>query len=104
ETQVINIMNVESGTFNIIIQNAVVTSDLSYSSTASQIQYALDVASQQISSSKRECSYFAVTQVAFTNNNQNMFITVQFEVDNSAPLTLLNVYTPGLVGNNVTTF
>jgi hypothetical protein len=94
------ITGVDSGSFAIVIQDQAVTSDLTLTSTGSQIASALNAATGQLSSP--ECTSFSAT-IRLTDSGKNAQISVTFNVDNSKPLSLLSVYSANLVGNNVTT-
>ncbi len=72
-----------------------VTDSLTTASTSSQIANALYYASLGLPATVRECTSFSVTK---TLSGNDLFLRVQFNVDNSQPLTLLDVFTGDLVG------
>jgi hypothetical protein len=79
----------------LILQDEQPTNSLSITSTSSDIANALNAAASQMSNA--ECRSFGVS-AKVTNNQQNVIIKVEFYVDNVNPLTLLSVYSGGLVG------
>lgn len=78
------------------MQGAVVTSALSFSSTATNVANALYAAAVQITSG-RECLNFAVARTASSDGN-TVFLDVSFLVDNTLPLTLLDVFNGEVFG------
>ena len=71
------------------------TDSLTTSSTATEISNALYYASIGLPYNVRECSSFSVTK---TLSGNDLFLRVQFNVDNSQPLSLLEVFTADLTG------
>jgi hypothetical protein len=94
---VLFIRGIEGGTYNIILQGMVITSDLSTASSSSDISNALTNAAANIDGSVRECLYFGVSSV-WSSSRKVLKLTVTFGVDNTQPLTLLDAYTPNLLG------
>lgn len=80
-----------------IVQDLIPTSDLSVASSANEIASALYYAAAQISRNIRECLQFSVTK-SVSNGGKDIRIRVQFQTDNSQPLTLLNVFLGNTLG------
>lgn len=95
ETQLLSLRNVTGGRFQIVVQGVVATDPIDISASASTISSALYYAAAQISSSDRECLYFTVTK---QENEFGVDIIVQFNVDTTAPKTLLVGIDYNLVG------
>ena len=89
------IRGIEGGSFSLIIQGLAVTDSLTTESTSTEVSNALYAASIGLPSDVRECSSFTVTK---TLSGRDLFLRVQFNVDNSQPLSLLEVFTGDLVG------
>ncbi len=79
------------------MQDLIPTSDLRTTSSAYEIANALYYAAAQLSYNIRECLYFSVTK-SVTNEGKDIQIRVQFQTDNSQPLTLLNVFLGNTLG------
>jgi len=88
---------VDSGYFAIVVQGVVATDPLSFSSSNSAISSALTAASSQLSYATRECLYYGVTK-SLSTNGKDLQIKVQFNVDNSKPLTMLDLFYGDLIG------
>lgn len=89
------IRGIEGGSFSLIVQGLAVTDSLTTASTATDISNALYYASIGLPYDIRECSSFSVTK---TLSGRDLYLRVQFNVDNSQPLSLLEVFTGDLVG------
>ena len=89
------IRGIEGGSFSLIVQGLAVTDSLTTASTSTEISNALYYASIGLPSNIRECSSYTVTK---TLNGKDLFLRVQFNADNSQPLSLLEVFTGDLVG------
>ena len=85
-----------TSTFNLILQNAISTSSLSFTSTGAQIATALSNAANTLPSASRQCTQFSVDVQRIGTNT--LKLTVQFQVENSQPLTSLSVYQPNVAG------
>jgi hypothetical protein len=92
------IRGIEGGSFSLIIQGLAVTDSLTTASTASEVANALYYASIGLPSNLRECTSYSVTKTLSAND---LFLRVQFNVDNSQPLSLLEVFTADLTGKSV---
>jgi hypothetical protein len=79
----------------LILEDAVPTSFLTTSSSASAIANALNSAAASITNP--ECRSFGVT-VSLSANHQTMKIKVEFYVDSNAPITLISAFTGSLEG------
>jgi len=91
------ITGIEGGTFNLIVQDLIPTSDLTTASSNSDIANALYYAAAQITSTFRECLYFTVTKT-LNNNGKTIQIKVQFQTDNKVPLTFVSVFLGNTLG------
>lgn len=100
EQQLVVITGIDDGTFSLVLQNSVATDPLPVTASNSEIANALTNAAVQIPSQSRECTYFGVSKT-LGNGGKNIFITVTFNVDNTLPMTSLDVFTGSLLGNNV---
>lgn len=87
----------EGGSFSLIVQDAVATDSFSSASTNSEIASGLNAASAQLPSTARECSSYTITKTT-ANGGKNIYIRVQFNVDNARPLTLLDVFSSDIIG------
>lgn len=96
EIQLINITGVTSGEFVLVLQGIEITNSLPLTASSSTISNALYLAALNIESSKRECLYF---NIRTRKLSKSLEITVEFLVDNSAPLSLLEGYSVSLTGN-----
>jgi hypothetical protein len=95
ERQLLNFTGVTDGEFVIVIQGQSATDSLSLSSSSSVISNALYRAALKIDSTKRECLYFNV----WIRKTSNSFeLTIEFLIDNSSPLSLLEGYSLTLKG------
>jgi hypothetical protein len=97
EKQLLNVTGVTDGEFVIVLQGRSATASLSLSSTPSVISNALYQAALKIDSTKRECLYFNVWSRKISKNS--LELTVEFLVDNSNPLSLLEGYSMTLKGH-----
>ena len=84
------ITGVSSGSYYLIVQGSTVTSALTFSSSSTTVANALYAAAAQITSG-RECLSFGVTRTAGSDGN-TVYLDVSFYVDNTLPLTLLDVF------------
>eukprot|EP01034_Spumella_vulgaris_P036305 gene36305-44789_t len=100
EKQTIVISGITSGSFSLIVQSSIATDSLDTSSSASTIANYLAAAAAQLSSSA-ECTSFSVTK-SLSADGQTIYLGVTFNVDNNVDLSMLDVYTGGLDGSNVT--
>ena len=91
------IRGIEGGSFALIIQGLAVTDSLTTSSTSTEIANALYYASIGLPYNVRECSSFSVTK---TLSGNDLYLRVQFNVDNSEPLSLLEVFTADITGKH----
>lgn len=78
-----------------IIQQEVATDSLTFDSTTYEIVSALQSAANQLSDP--ECTSFGVTK-SLSSDGTTMYLGITFNVDNSQPLTLMDVYTGELTG------
>ena len=97
--QTVVISGIQGGSFALIVQGSVVTTELTTSSSSADIANALTAAANQLSSSIRECNSFSVSATLSSSSSQaTISIDVQFNVDNAMPLTLLTAFTGNLAG------
>ncbi len=92
------IRGIEGGSFSLIVQGLAVTDSLTTASTVTDVANALYYASIGLPSTIRECTSFSVTK---TLTGKDLFLRVQFNVDNSQPLSLLEVFTGDLIGKGL---
>lgn len=95
EKQLLNITGVTNGEFVIVLQGRSKTDNLSLFSPSSMISDALYRAALKIDPTKRECLNFNVWSRKFPNSLE---LTIEFLVDNSNPLSLLEGYSISLIG------
>lgn len=94
------VRGIEGGTYNIIIQNFVITDDLSTSSTPSEVSYAVRSALESVNRNYLECFYLEV-QSMWSPSKKVLKIKVTFNIDNTKAMTLLDVYTGNLLGKQL---
>jgi hypothetical protein len=98
EKQLINITGITTGEYVLVLQGLSTTVNIPTTASASVISNALSTAALKIDSKKRECSSFSVGIRKGTNSLE---LTVEFLVDNSSPLSILEGYSISLQGESV---
>jgi hypothetical protein len=97
EKQLINITGITTGEFVIVLQGLSTTVNLPITASASVISNALYNAALKIDPAKRECLSYSV---AIRKRTTSLELTIEFLVDNSSPLTLLEGYSVSLQGES----
>ena len=85
-----------SGSYYLIVQGSTITSALTFSSSSTTIASALYSAASLIVGG-RECLNFGVVRTASSDGN-TVYLDVTFYVDNTLPLTLLDVFNGEVAG------
>lgn len=100
EVQTVYMTGVTSGSFILVLQNQVVTQPIALTANIWQIQSSLSNAAWSLPYGSAECTSFSVQYQQYAKYSYKLVIT--FNVENVAPLTLVNVLTYKLNGNVTT--